>query len=56
MSSEPTNNSAKTRKRKAQVEDGAYDGRFITKVVEDKKKKESKEACKKFKQSIDTED
>lgn len=29
-------------KRSAQVEDGAYDGRYRTKVVEDKKKKAKK--------------
>lgn len=31
----------KSRKRQAQVEAGAYDGRYKTKVVPDKKKKES---------------
>jgi hypothetical protein len=50
------NNTVKGRKRQAQVEAGAYDGRYITKVVEDKKKKQSKEACKKFKQSANLED
>ena len=35
-----------SRKRKAQVEAGAYDGRFKTKVVPDKKKAASKKACR----------
>jgi hypothetical protein len=39
-----------SRKRQAQVEAGVYDGRYKTKVVEDKKKKATKNACRKFKQ------
>lgn len=35
------------RKRKAQVEAGVFDGRYKTKVVEDKKKKASRDACRK---------
>lgn len=33
-------------KRKLQVEQGAYDGRFITKVVKDKRKERSKTICR----------
>lgn len=40
-----------SRKRQAQVEAGVFDGRYKTKVVEDKKKKATKIACRKFKQS-----
>ena len=40
-----------SRKRQAQIEAGAYDGRYKTKVVDDKKKKVAKIACRKFKQS-----
>ena len=40
-----------SRKRQAQVEAGAYDGRYKTKVVDDKKKKVAKIACRKFKQT-----
>lgn len=40
-----------SRKRQAQVEAGVFDGRYKTKVVEDKKKKAAKIACRKFKQS-----
>lgn len=40
-----------SRKRQSQVEAGMFDGRFKTKVVEDKKKKVAKIACRKFKQS-----
>lgn len=36
-------------KRKAMMQDGAYDGRFSSKVIQDKKKKASKEFCKSFK-------
>lgn len=43
-----TDNTAQSRKRQAQVEDGAYDGRYSTKVVEDKKKKQDRESCRKF--------
>ena len=39
-----------SRKRQAQIEAGVYDGRYKTKVVEDKKKKVAKIACRKFKQ------
>jgi hypothetical protein len=39
-----------SRKRQAQVESGAYDGRYKTKVVEDKKKKVARIVCRKFKQ------
>jgi len=34
-------------KRKLQVAQGAYDGRFTSKRVEDKKKQASKRACRK---------
>jgi len=37
-------------KRKALVEAGAYDGRFRTKVIRDKKKLEQLRKCRKFKQ------
>jgi hypothetical protein len=40
-----------SRKRQAQVEAGAYDGRYKTKVVEDKKKKAARIVCRKFKQT-----
>jgi len=40
-----------SRKRQAQVEAGAYDGRYKTKVVEDKKKKVARIVCRKFKQT-----
>lgn len=36
----------KSRKRTQQVEAGAYDGRFRTRVVKDKKAEESRRACK----------
>lgn len=36
----------KSRKRAQQVEAGAYDGRFRTRVVKDKKAEESRRACK----------
>lgn len=39
-----------SRKRQAQIEAGVYDGRYKTKVVEDRKKKVAKIACRKFKQ------
>ncbi len=42
-------NTVNGRKRQAQVEAGVYDGRFKTKVVPDKKKKASREACRLFK-------
>jgi hypothetical protein len=35
--------------RKIALSQGAYDGRFISKVVTNKKKKFNKEFCKKFK-------
>ena len=44
-------NTTQSRKRQAQIEAGAYDGRFKTKVVEDKKKLVAKIACRKFKQT-----
>lgn len=37
---------SKSRKRKAQVEAGLFDGRFKTRIIEDKKKKASKDACR----------
>jgi len=40
-----------SRKRQSQVEAGAYDGRYKTKVVEDKKKKVARIVCRKFKQT-----
>jgi len=39
-----------SRKRQAQVEAGVYDGRYKTKVIEDKKKKVAKITCRQFKQ------
>ena len=39
-----------SRKRQSQVEAGAYDGRYKTKVVEDKKKV-ARIVCRKFKQT-----
>lgn len=38
-------------KRKLQVEQGAYDGRYITKVVVDRKKETSKRLCRTKKQN-----
>ena len=40
-----------SRKRQAQIEAGVYDGRYKTKVVEDKKKKAARIICRKFKQN-----
>jgi hypothetical protein len=40
-----------SRKRQAQVDAGVYDGRYKTKVVEDKKKKVARIICRKFKQT-----
>lgn len=40
-----------SRKRQAQIEAGVYDGRYKTKVVEDKKKKVAVIACRQFKQN-----
>lgn len=40
-----------SRKRQAQVEAGVYDGRFKTRIVSDKKKKASREACRNFRRS-----
>ena len=40
-----------SRKRQAQFEAGVYDGRYKTKVVEDKKKKVARIVCRKFKQN-----
>ena len=40
-----------SRKRQAQIEAGAYDGRYKTKVVEDKKKKAARIVCRVFKQT-----
>jgi len=44
-------NTTQSRKRDAQIEAGVYDGRYKTKVVQDKKKTVAKIACRKFKQS-----
>lgn len=41
-----TKSSTRAIKREQQVKDGAYDGRFRTKVVTDKKKEKSKNGCK----------
>ena len=41
------NNYLSTIKRKEQVQQGMYDGRFRSRVVVDKKKKESKYKCRK---------
>jgi hypothetical protein len=40
-----------SRKRQAQIDAGVYDGRYKTKVVEDKKKKVARIICRKFKQT-----
>jgi hypothetical protein len=40
------NNYSNTVKRKEQVQQGMYDGRFRSRVVVDKKKKESKNKCR----------
>lgn len=40
-----------SRKRQEQIEAGVYDGRYMTKIVEDKKKKMAKMSCRKFKQT-----
>lgn len=42
-------NSTQSRKRQAQVKAGAYDGRYKTRVVQDKKKKAAKNKCRRFK-------
>jgi len=34
--------------RKKALQDGSYDGRFRTRVVKDKKKTASKQACRKY--------
>ena len=47
------NSTTKSRKRQRQVDDGAYDGRYKTKVVPDKKKAEKKKRVKKFDPYID---
>ena len=47
------NSTTKSRKRQQQVEDGAYDGRYKTKVVPDKKKAEKKKRVKKIDPYID---
>ena len=44
-------NTTQSRKRKAQIDAGVYDGRYKTKVVQDKKKSVAKIACRKFKQT-----
>jgi hypothetical protein len=36
-------------KRESMLEAGAYDGRFRTRTVEDKKKRKNKLECRKFK-------
>jgi hypothetical protein len=46
-------NTVKSRKRQAQIEAGVYDGRFKTRIVPDKKKKESRELCRNFKLFLD---
>ena len=51
MNQDNTFKTTESRKRQAQVDDGVYDGRYKTKVVEDKKKKVAKIACRKFKQN-----
>jgi hypothetical protein len=43
----------KSRKRQQQIDDGAYDGRYRTKVVPDKKKAERKRRVKKFDPYVD---
>lgn len=40
------NNYLSTIKRREQVQQGMYDGRFRSRVVVDKKKKESKNKCR----------
>ena len=37
-----------SRKRESQVEAGLFDGRFMTRIVKDKKKQSSKMSCRKF--------
>lgn len=44
-----------SRKRQAQVEAGAYDGRYKTRVVQDKKKKAAKNKCRRSKNLISDE-
>jgi hypothetical protein len=36
------------KRRESLVENGAYDGRFTTKVIDDKRKKSSKRECRKY--------
>lgn len=38
----------KSRKRTQQVEAGAYDGRYRTRVVKDKKAEQDRKACRSF--------
>jgi hypothetical protein len=47
------NSTTKSRKRQQQVDDGAYDGRYKTKVVPDKKKAEKKRRVKKVDPYVD---
>jgi hypothetical protein len=46
---EDTIGTTQSRKRQEQIDAGIYDGRYATKVVEDKKKKMAKVSCRKFK-------
>jgi len=46
---EDTIGTTQSRKRQEQIDAGVYDGRYATKVVEDKKKKMAKVSCRKFK-------
>jgi hypothetical protein len=45
----PPSGTPRSRKRQSQVEAGAYDGRFRTRSVQDKKAEEGRKACRGFK-------
>jgi len=45
----PPSGTPRSRKRQSQVEAGAYDGRFRTRAVQDRKAEEGRKACRGFK-------
>jgi hypothetical protein len=46
---QPPSGTTRSRKRQSQVEAGAYDGRFRTRSIEDKKAEQERKACRYFK-------
>lgn len=46
---QPPSGTTRSRKRQSQVEAGAYDGRFRTRSVQDKKAEQDRQACRGFK-------